>query len=82
MLLAFGFVLVHSRTHGRRCTTRERDVCTQALAAIARALIVAFWMLNRSRFLLCFRIVGTVQMLPFGSVQDSHGCLRDTDQLV
>jgi hypothetical protein len=21
-------------------------------------------------------------MLPFGSVQDSHGCLRDTDQLV
>ena len=34
------------------------DVCKQAQAAIARALIEAFWMRNRSHFFLRFRIVG------------------------
>ena len=38
---------------------RERGLCKQTEAAVVRALIGAFWMRSRSRFLLCFRIVGT-----------------------
>ena len=65
-----------------RSARRKRSVSKQSEAGIARVLIVALWLRNRRHSPVRTRIIAPVQRLPFGSAQPSHGCVRDTDQLV